>query len=81
MSYEELQKKMNWVTFADVADPAPTLVAEVAPVQQPVMEVQPAPSVHVTTVSSAPVQNAVAQPAQPASNKTSSLDDLLNGLV
>lgn len=76
MSYDELQNKMKWVTFADVetVTPSAPLTAEVAPAVAAVAEVTPA----------------VAQPAQPAQPAPvvasapaagNSLDDLLNGLV
>jgi hypothetical protein len=78
MSYEELQNKMRWVTFADVETVTPTaapLTAEVAPAVAQVAEVQPAAAAPAQPVE----QPKPAQPA-PAAN-TGSLDDLLNGLV
>ena len=78
MTYQKLQDKLKWVTFADVETVVPTggLTAEAAIATAPVVEVTPA----VAAVATQPVQTqpaAVAQ-AKPASN---SLDDLLNGLV
>jgi len=80
MTYEELQKKLQWVTFADqeVVQPttAPTLTAEVAPAPAQVAEVQPA----VAQVAAAQPEPAQPAPA-PAPSSSASLDDLLNGLV
>ena len=68
MSYDKLQDKMRWVTFADVetVTPSAPLTAEVAPQVAQVAEVQPAKA---------------AQPVQAAKPASNSLDDLLNGLV
>lgn len=82
LSYQELQNKMRWVTFADTeivtaAPPTQTLQAEVASTAPQVTEVQPA-QVEVQVP-----QAQVAQQAQPqaAPKSSTSLDDLLNGLV
>jgi hypothetical protein len=71
MTYQQLQDKLKWVTFADT-EVQPTLVAEVAPVQVNAPEVNPAP-VQAPVQSPAPVQK------QP--NSAESLDSLLAGLV
>ena len=79
MSYEELQKKMAWVTFAEQETVAPAAPAA-APVTTTVAEPQPAQS-EVNAAASAPA--APAQPAQqPApAGKADDLDSLLEGLV
>lgn len=77
MTYEELQKKLKWVTFDDAPDVQPqtiqtgTIMTEVQTVQTTVPEVQPTPA----------TQTVQAQPTQSAPQKTDSLDDLLSGLV
>lgn len=71
MSYQQLQDKLKWVTFADVEVVEP-LQATVASAPAQVVEVQPA--------QAAPAQVAPAQ-AAPSQQKTDSLDDLLNGLL
>lgn len=86
MSYQDLTKKLHWVTFADNeqvrAQPATQpLQAEVASATPRVTEVQPA-QVEVQQVQQAQVAQPQTQPTQQTSPKSStSLDDLLNGLV
>ena len=80
LSYQELQNKMRWVTFADTetvtaAPPTQALQAEVAQARPQVAEVQPAP---VQVAAPAPAAPA---PAAQVPKSSSSLDDLLNGLV
>lgn len=89
LSYEKLQDKLKWVTFAD-ASPAVATVATVQAPTQPTQElnsadtvVQTAPTTstvvqEVATVSE-PVQTAPAQPTQEV--KTQSLDEMLQGLI
>lgn len=84
MSYDELVKKMAWVTWSDTtAAPAPALVAEVAVATAPVQEVQPvetvAPVVAAPVAPVAPAKPAAAPVAAPAA--TQNLDDLLAGLM
>lgn len=67
MTYEQLQDKLRWVTFADVEAPTQPLVAEVAQPKQQQTEVLAAQAAQVVAV--APAKNA------------NSLDDLLNGLL
>lgn len=70
MTYEQLQDKLRWVTFADVEAPTQPLVAEVAQPKQ-----------HQTEVLAAqPAQVVAVAPVAPAKN-ANSLDDLLNGLL
>ena len=91
MTYDELVKKLEWVTFSDNKTQTQPLQATVAPVTTPTTDVQAAtaavttPTTTATTASvqteaaatTAPVQTATvtAAPAQAAS-----LDDLLNGI-
>jgi len=75
MSYDELVKKLAWVTFSDAK--APTVQPLQADVAQPAVvqpEVVAQPEVQ-------PVVQEVQQPATPAPQATNSLDDLLSGLV
>jgi len=82
MSYEELQKKMTWVTFteqetvAPAAAPVTTTVAEPTPQQS---EVNAAPSQPSQPAQEPAQQTQSAQP-QPA-GKADDLDSLLEGLV
>lgn len=83
MPYQELKNKLKWVTFADnervSAQPATQpLQAEVASAQPRVTEVQPAHVAQVEVQVAQPAQTTQPQ-AQPKSS--TSLDDLLNGLV
>jgi hypothetical protein len=78
MSYDELKKKLSWVTFEDVvAAPTQPLAAEVNTQQIKVAEVgeSPAPA----QVAVAEVSTQAAPVAEP--KKADSLDDLLSGLV
>jgi hypothetical protein len=79
MPYAKLQDKLRWVTFADVDQVAVSapLSAEAAPAVVHVPEVQPAVTQVAQPVQAAPEQAAPAAQAP----KSSSLDDLLNGLV
>lgn len=78
MTYQELQEKLRWVTFADqVSQPAQTakvdtLQAEVNTAQPKQTEVQESVAPTAQTEST--------QDAKPQS-KSDSLDDLLNGLI
>ena len=76
LSYEKLQEKLKWVTFAG-EDGASTQVQTVQPVQPAVQEseLNAAPALSV-----AEVQPAV-QPAVQTEQKPQSIDDLLSGLV
>ena len=68
MTYQELQEKLRWVTFADQTPQTAkvdTLKAEVNTTQSKQTE----------------VQESVAQVAQSTQTKSDSLDDLLNGLI
>jgi len=79
MGYDELVKKMDWVTFSDApqvsAATAQPLQAEVSQpaVTQPEVVAQP------VQVVSQPVEQP--KPATPAPQASNSLDDLLSGLV
>ena len=75
MTYQELQEKMRWVTFADQA-PAKvnTLTAEVNTSQPKQSEVQESQLTNVEVTQES-------KPVQAAQAKTDSLDDLLNGLI
>ena len=87
LSYEKLQDKLKWVTFAD-ASPSAQTVAQVASVQ-PIQELNSADTVVQTAQTtiqevaqevSEPVQTVT--PAQPTQEvKTQSLDDMLAGLI
>lgn len=70
MTYEQLQDKLRWVTFADVEAPTQPLVAEVAQPKQQQTEV----------LAAQPAQVVAVAPVAPAKN-ANSLDDLLNGLL
>ena len=83
MSYEELQKKMAWVTFTEQESVAPAST----PVTTTVAEPQPAQS-EVNAAASAPAEpqsqqaQQSAQSQQPApAGKADDLDSLLEGLV
>lgn len=77
MSYEELQKKMAWVTFSEQESVAPAST----PVTTTVAEPQPAQS-EVNAAASAPAEPQAQQSAQPApAGKADDLDSLLEGLV
>lgn len=80
MSYEELQKKMAWVTFSEQESVAPAST----PVTTTVAEPQPAQS-EVNAAASAPAEPPAQQSAQsqqPApAGKADDLDSLLEGLV
>ena len=93
MSYQDLTNKLRWVTFADneqvraqpATQPLQAEVASVASVAPWVTEVQPA-QVEVQQAQVEVQQAQVAQPQtqptqQTASKSSTSLDDLLNGLV
>jgi len=94
MSYEELTKKLKWVTFDDAETPAVAPVATVAPVEPVQAPAQPAQTVQTenvqvqpTPVQSAPAQEVVAaaQPevatvVQPA-QPAQSLDSMLDALM
>lgn len=73
MTYERLQEKMKWVTFADTetVTPSQSLNTTVAPKAAVVPEIQPAVA---QPVAAAPVAT------QPA-GKSTDLESLLNGLV
>ena len=74
MTYQELQEKMRWVTFADQQPQTAkvdTLSAEVNTSQPKQTEVQEAQAAKVETPPE----------AQPTQSKSDSLDDLLNGLI
>lgn len=76
LSYEKLQEKLRWVTFADSTNPANNVVsvASVAPTTSTQTELNAAP-----VQSEQPVQTAQTTQAQEV--KTQSLDDMLAGLV
>lgn len=78
MSYEELEKKLAWVTH-DTAPVASkdTLTAEVATAQAAPAEVQEAPQTAQTT----PVQEVKEPEPQPEQKKADDLDSLLDGLM
>lgn len=73
LSYEKLQEKLRWVTFADSTNPANNVVS--------VASVAPTTSTQ-TELNAAPVQpEQPVQPTQAQEVKTQSLDDMLAGLV
>lgn len=83
MSYEKLQEKFNWVTFADqesvtpvVSQPLTTEPAQAVPAQAEVV----ADVAQATPAQATPAQEPQ-QPQQPAAPAASSLDELLSGLV
>lgn len=80
MSYDELKKKFNWVTFTDVETVSTPLTADVAQQTPQVAEVQPAQSTQSTQAVESSVQETAqtTEPAKPAQSQ--SLEDLLSGL-
>jgi hypothetical protein len=78
MSYEQLQDKLRWVTFADVAAPEAPLVAEVAPAAVAAPEVTPAQEAPSPASAYVPTASV---PAPAPAKSSDSLDDLLSGLV
>jgi len=79
MTYQQLQDKMRWVTFADVETPLKADVA-VQPVSVP--EVQPVQEVHTKSEPAKTVSEVKAPKSEkPQAKSANSLDDLLNGLV
>ncbi len=73
LSYEKLQEKLRWVTFADSTNPTNNVVS--------VASVAPTTSTQ-TELNAAPVQpEQPVQTAQTQEVKTQSLDDMLAGLV
>lgn len=88
LSYEKLQEKLKWVTFSDMEDVsvAPATVVAVADVQvsQPVQaipEVQPAQVAQPAPVAVQQVAQVATPVAETPAPKSTSLDDLLAGLV
>ena len=75
LSYEELKDKFNYVTFADNVESKPASAKVES--ATPDVEINAA---DVATVASVSVPETSANPA-PATNKTDSLDELLNGII
>lgn len=83
MSYDELVKKKNWVTFQDVETVEP-LNAEAASPQVVTPEVNPAATavaVEPTVTPEVQVETKTAQVQEPVQNKSQDLDSLLDGLM
>lgn len=78
LSYEKLQEKLKWVTFAGDAG-ASTQVQTVQPVQPAVQESELNAAPALSVAEAQPVQQA--QPAVQTEQKPQSIDDLLSGLV
>lgn len=79
LSYEKLQEKLKWVTFADIQT-APVQVVAVASVASPVQET----TTQVTNtqeVNSAPVETPTQTAEQPVQDQSQSLDKMLEGLL
>lgn len=81
LSYEELQQKLNWVTFANEAQGAQgALNTTVASNVQQVPEINAAQSVQAAPATQAAETTQSQQSQQSTSNQTD-LDSLLNGLI
>lgn len=76
LSYEKLQEKLKWVTFADIQTAPVQVAAVTSPVQEATTQVT-----NIQEVNSAPVETPTQTAEQPVQDQSQSLDKMLEGLL